>query len=305
MLSLSKMKMAEIIDGKKIADDIRSEIKADAARLKADLGIVPGLAVVLVGDDPASAAYVRMKKRTCAEMGFESFEYPLPKDTSQEALLGLIAELNGRDEVNGILVQLPLPEHINEEDVLRSISPEKDVDGFHPLNAGRLMIGDESGFLPCTPCGIREMLVRTVPDLKGKHVVVVGRSNIVGKPIANLMLQRNDRANCIVTVCHTAAEDISIYTKQADILIVAAGRPNTITANMVKPGAVVIDVGTNRVADSNNPAGTKLTGDVDFDGVSRVASAVSPVPGGVGPMTITMLMKNTLKACRIQNNIAN
>lgn len=295
--------MAEIIDGKKIAADIRAEIKANVAWLTDSHGLVPGLAVVLVGNNPASASYVRMKKKACEELGVASFEYLLPEETSQGELLKLIEELNGKPEVNGILVQLPLPAQINEESILRAISPSKDVDGFHPVNVGKLLIGEEDGFLPCTPYGIQEMLVRVVPNLKGKHVVVVGRSNIVGKPVAALMMQKGVRANCIVTVCHTAAADISVYTKQADILVSAAGRPHTITKDMVKPGAVVIDVGTNHVPNPDDPSKPKLVGDVDFDDVSKIASAISPVPGGVGPMTITMLLQNTLKACCLQHNV--
>ncbi len=293
--------MALIIDGKKIAAEIRSEIKKETEELKASRGLVPGLAVVLVGDDPASATYVRMKKKACAEMGFESFEYVLPASSSEQELLSLIDELNARPEVNGILVQLPLPSHIDEKKILLAIDPVKDVDGFHPVNVGKIVIGEEDGFLPCTPYGIQEMIVRTVPDLKGKHLVVVGRSNIVGKPVANMMLQKSSRANCTVTVCHTGTKNMADYTRQADIIVAAAGRLNTITADMVKPGAVVIDVGTNRIQDPDDPSKNRLAGDVDFEAVSRTASAISPVPGGVGPMTITMLMKNTLKACKIQH----
>ncbi|MCL1910832.1 MAG: bifunctional methylenetetrahydrofolate dehydrogenase/methenyltetrahydrofolate cyclohydrolase FolD [Leptospirales bacterium] len=295
--------MAEIIDGKKIADDIRAEIKAEAAALKEKHRLVPGLAVVLVGNDPASETYVRMKKKACAETGIESFEFLYPADTPQQELLELIDSLNARDEINGILVQLPLPRHIDENSVILRISPEKDVDGFHPANVGRIVIGDDGAFYPCTPYGIQEMIVRTLPDLKGKHLVVVGRSNIVGKPVANMMLQKNSRADCIVTVCHTAAADIGYFTSQADILVVAAGRPMTITPDMVKDGAVVIDVGTNHIPHPDDPGKTKLVGDVDFEGVSKKASAISPVPGGVGPMTITMLLRNTLKACKTRHGI--
>jgi len=295
--------MAKIIDGKKIADDIRSEIKAEVAALKEKHGLVPGLAVVLVGNDPASETYVRMKKKACAEAGINSFEFLRPADTSQLELLELIDVLNARDDINGILVQIPLPKHIDENSVLFRINPEKDVDGFHPANVGRVVIGDEDAFYPCTPYGIQEMIVRTLPNLKGSHLVVVGRSNIVGKPVANMMLQKNSRADCIVTVCHTAASDIGYFTSQADILVVAAGRPMTITAGMVKEGVVVIDVGTNHIPHPDDPGKTKLVGDVDFEGVSKKASAISPVPGGVGPMTITMLLRNTLKACKMQHGI--
>ena len=295
--------MAAIISGTQIASDIREEVKKETAELKAKHGLVPGLAVVLVGNDPASETYVRAKKKACEELGITSFEFLLSADTPEAELLALIDQLNAKKEVNGILVQLPLPATINEEKVLLRIDPSKDADGFHPVNVGKIVIGNDDCFYPCTPYGIQEMLVRTIGDMSGKHVVVVGRSNIVGKPVANMMFQKNSRANCIVTVCHTAASDVSYYTKQADILIVATGRPNTVTANMVKQGAVVIDVGTNRIPHPDDPSKTKLIGDVDYEGVSKVASAISPVPGGVGPMTITMLMKNTLKACKLQHNI--
>jgi methylenetetrahydrofolate dehydrogenase (NADP+)/methenyltetrahydrofolate cyclohydrolase len=295
--------MAKIIDGKLVAAEIREGIKKEVTELKQKHSLVPGLAVVLVGNDPASATYVRMKKKGCEELGINSFEYLLPESASEAELLKLVDELNGRSEVNGILVQLPLPKQIDEEKVLKRISPDKDVDGFHPMNVGKIVIGDDDCFYPCTPYGVQELIVRNVPDLAGKHLVVVGRSNIVGKPVANMMLQKNSRANCVVTICHTGAKDIGYYTRQADVLVVAAGRPNTVKADMVKAGAVVIDVGTNRVPDPSDPTKHKLVGDVDFDGVSRVASAISPVPGGVGPMTITMLLQNTLKACRIQHNI--
>lgn len=295
--------MAAIIDGKKIAEDIRREIKAGTAALKEKHGLVPGLAVVLVGNDPASETYVRMKKKACAEMGITSFEFLLDASAPERELLELIDSLNARDEVNGILVQLPLPKQIDEQKVISKISPQKDVDGFHPVNVGKIVTGDDDAFYPCTPYGIQEMIVRTVPDISGKHLVVVGRSNIVGKPIANMMLQKNKRANCIVTVCHTAAADIGYFTKQADILVAAAGHPSTITADMVKDGVVVIDVGTNHIPHPDDPSKTKLVGDVDFEGVSKKASAISPVPGGVGPMTITMLLRNTLKACALQHGI--
>ena len=295
--------MARIIDGKKIADDIRSEIKAGTAELKAKYGLVPGLAVILVGNDPASETYVRMKKKACAETGIDSFEFLRPADTPQQELLELIDNLNARSDINGILVQLPLPEHIDKNGVILRINPEKDVDGFHPVNIGRIVIGDENAFYPCTPYGIQEMIVRTLPNIKGKHLVVVGRSNIVGKPLASMMLQKSNRADCIVTVCHTAAADIGYFTLQADILVVAAGRPMTVTADMVKEGAVVIDVGTNHVPHPDDPGKTKLVGDVDFEGVSKKASAISPVPGGVGPMTITMLLRNTLRACKLQHGV--
>jgi len=294
--------MAEIIDGKKVAQEIRASIKDEVADLYKQQGIKPGLAVVIVGEDPASQVYVRMKNRACEELGMNSFHYTLPEETSQEDLLTLIDGFNANKEIDGILVQLPLPSHMDEKAVINRISPDKDVDGFHPESVGKMMIGDEC-FYPCTPYGCQELIVRHVDNLKGKHLVVVGRSNIVGKPMANLMVQKNERANCVVTVCHTAADDIGYYTRQADILVVAAGRANTVTGDMVKKGAVVIDVGTNRVPHPDDSSKTKLVGDVNFDEVSLVASAITPVPGGVGPMTITMLMKNTLKACKLHNGI--
>jgi len=292
-----------LIDGKQIAQEIREEIKLGVKELAEKHDLVPGLAVVLVGEDPASAVYVRMKGKGCDEVGVKSFEYKYPHGISEDELLELVDKLNNDKEVSGILVQLPLPPDIDEEKVLMRIDPIKDVDGFHPVNVGKMMIGAEDSFYPCTPFGCQELINRTVKDLKGKHLVVVGRSNIVGKPIANMMVQKNERANCIVTVCHTAADDISYYTKQADILVVAAGRPNTVTADMVKEGVVVIDVGVNRIPHPDDKDKTKLVGDVDFEGVSKLASAITPVPGGVGPMTITMLLQNTLKACKLQNGI--
>ena len=294
--------MAEIIDGKKISDEIRSEIKTKVAELKEKYNAVPGLAVVLVGDDPASEVYVKMKEKGCDEVGINSFKYILPANTSKDELLALIDKLNTDSKVNGILVQLPLPKHIQENDVIGAIIPEKDIDGFHPINTGK-MVADQECFLPCTPNGIQELINRYVKNLKGKHLVVVGRSNIVGKPVANMMLQKNKRADCIVTVCHTAAPDISVYTKQADILVVAAGRAGTVTGDMVKDGVVVIDVGVNRIQHPQDNSKTKVVGDVDFDSVAPKASAITPVPGGVGPMTIAMLLSNTLKAFEMQNVI--
>jgi len=259
--------------------------------------------VVIVGEDPASQVYVRMKGKGCEEVGMASFQHTLDAATTENELLELVETLNGKKEVNGILVQLPLPKHINEEKILNTIDPGKDVDGFHPVNVGKMVVGDESCFYPCTPYGCQILINRYMKDLKGKHLVIVGRSNIVGKPLANMMVQKNERANCVVTICHTAAPDISYFTKQGDVLVVAAGRPGVVTADMVKPGAVVIDVGVNRIQHPDDPAKTKLVGDVDFDGVSKVASAITPVPGGVGPMTITMLLQNTVKAFKIQNRL--
>ncbi len=291
--------MALIIDGKKIASEIQEGIRREVAALEKRLGAVPGLAVVLVGNDPGSAVYVRNKGRACEEAGFASFQYTLPENTPQEELVALVDELNARDDVDGILVQLPLPKHMDEAAIINRIDPQKDVDAFHPANVGKILIGDESGFLPCTPQGCKILINRAVPSLRGKHLVVVGRSNIVGKPMAAMMLQKKKDADCVVTVCHTAAPDISYYTRQADVLVVAAGRPDTITGSMVKEGAVVIDVGMNRIPHPDDPLKTKLVGDVKFDEVEKIASAITPVPGGVGPMTITMLLANTLKAFRM------
>jgi len=292
--------LAEIIDGKKVSDEIRAEIKLKVAELKEKYNSVPGLAVVIAGNDPASEVYVKMKEKGCDETGINSFKYVLPDNVSKDELLSLIDKLNSDSKVNGILVQLPLPKHIKEDDIIGAIIPEKDVDGFHPINTGK-MVADQECFLPCTPNGIQELINRYVKNLKGKHLVVVGRSNIVGKPVANMMLQKNKRADCIVTVCHTSAPDISVYTKQADILVVAAGRANTVTGNMVKDGVVVIDVGVNRINNPHDSTKTKVTGDVDFESVAKKASAITPVPGGVGPMTIAMLLSNTLKAFELQN----
>ncbi|MCP4133292.1 MAG: bifunctional methylenetetrahydrofolate dehydrogenase/methenyltetrahydrofolate cyclohydrolase FolD [bacterium] len=295
--------MAQIIDGNAVSSEIRESIKNEVVRVQEKHNLVPGLSVVIVGADPASQVYVRMKNKRCAEVGIKSFPYELPEETTQEELLSLVDELNNNKEVNGILVQLPLPKHIDEKTVINAINPAKDVDGFHPVNTGKLMNGEDDCFLPCTPYGCQELISRNVQDLKGKHVVVVGRSNIVGKPIANMMLQKNDRANCTVTICHTGTKDMAYFTRQADILVVAAGHPNTITGDMVKDGVVVIDVGMNRTPHPKEEGKTKLTGDVNFDEVSERASAITPVPGGVGPMTIAMLLKNTLRAFKMHNGI--
>lgn len=295
--------MAVIIDGKAVAAELRDDIRKEVSALKEKTGKVPGLAVVLVGENPASQVYVRMKGKGCEEVGIASYQHLLHAETSQVALLSLINKLNAAPDVNGILVQLPLPSHINESAIINAIDPRKDVDGFHPVNVGKVVIGDEDCFYPCTPYGCQVLINRHVKDLKGKHLVIVGRSNIVGKPLANMMVQKNRMANCVVTVCHTAAPDIAYYTRQADVLVVAAGRPDTVRGHMVKEGAVVIDVGVNRIADSANPLKTKLVGDVNFDEVSKVASAITPVPGGVGPLTITMLLANTLKAFKLQNGV--
>ncbi len=289
---------AQIIDGKKISEEIRNELKDEIKRLT-DKGFKPGLAVILVGENPASQVYVGKKEKTCNELGIHSEAYRLPESASEEELLSLIDKLNAREEIDGILVQLPLPDHINEEKILMRINPDKDVDGFHPVNVGRMVIG-KPRFLPCTPSGIQELLLRVNVDPAGKHVVVIGRSNIVGKPVSCILVQKADGANATVTVCHSRSKNLAEITKLADILIAAIGKPKFVTAEMVKEGAVVIDVGVNRIPDSSKKSGTRLVGDVDFDAVKEKASAITPVPGGVGPMTIAMLMKNTLKSAKIR-----
>jgi methylenetetrahydrofolate dehydrogenase (NADP+)/methenyltetrahydrofolate cyclohydrolase len=265
--------------------------------LKAKHNVVPGLVTVLVGADPASQVYVGQKEKTSKELGIYSERYDLPADTKQEDLLKLIDKLNKDPKINGILVQLPLPKHLNEEQVLYAIDPNKDVDGFHPVNVGRLMIG-EPNYLPCTPAGIQQLLIRSGTQIEGAEVVVVGRSNIVGKPIANILLQKAPGANATVTICHTKTRDIAFHTKRADILIVAAGKPKAVTGDMVKEGVVVIDVGVNEIGKTADGKRI-LVGDVDFESVSQKAKAITPVPGGVGPMTITMLMMNTVKAAKL------
>ncbi len=285
-----------IIDGKKIASDIRAEVAAEAAAMAAR-GTRPGLAVVLLGDHPASVSYVTAKERACAECGIASFPVRLPADTPQEALLAEIARLNADDRVDGILVQLPLPRGFDEQAVIRAIAPEKDVDGFHPVSLGRLLLGQDT-FVPCTPAGIIELLRRSGVETAGRHAVVVGRSNIVGKPMALLLGRKGTDAT--VTLCHTATTNLADMTRQADILVVAAGHPGTVGAGMVKPGAVVIDVGVNRIPDATRKSGFRLVGDVDYAAVEPVASLITPVPGGVGPMTIAMLLKNTLRAAALR-----
>lgn len=275
-----------IIDGKAISAATRGDIKAQVDELKAR-GITPGLAVIIVGDDPASRVYVNNKKKACAELGMLSEEYALPADTTQAQLLELVESLNAREDIDGILCQLPLPRHLDEKAVINAISPEKDVDAFHPVNVGKIMIGDYS-FLPCTPAGVMELIRRSNIEVEGKHCVVIGRSNIVGKPMAMLMLH----ANATVTVCHSRTKNLAEICRTADIIVAAVGKAYFVTADMVKEGAVVIDVGMNRNAEG------KLCGDVDYDSVSKVASAITPVPGGVGPMTITMLMQNTVTAAK-------
>ena len=282
--------MTKIIDGKLVSQTIRASIKDEVSALKAELGITPGLAVILVGDDPASAVYVRNKHKACLDTGIESYVITMPTDTKEETLLAKIDELNADKQVNGILVQLPLPKHICEDNIINRISPEKDVDAFHPANVGKILIGNYD-FLPCTPAGIMDLLAFYNIDIEGKECVVLGRSNIVGKPMALLLLGKNGT----VTVCHSRTKNLAEITKRADILVVAIGKAEFVTADMVKPGAVVIDVGINRLESG------KLVGDVKFDEVYAISSAITPVPGGVGPMTITTLLKNTLTAARKQN----
>jgi methylenetetrahydrofolate dehydrogenase (NADP+)/methenyltetrahydrofolate cyclohydrolase len=285
---------AKIIDGKQVAADMRAELKEKVAELKAK-GVTPGLAVVLVGDDPASKSYVTAKERACEEIGIYSNDNRLAADTSEEDLLTLIDKLNKDSKVNGILVQLPLPKHIDEDKVLLAIDPAKDVDGFHPVNVGKMVVGQDA-YLPCTPHGVIQLLLRSNVKLEGAEVVVVGRSNIVGKPVANMLIQKSPTGNATVTVCHTRTKNMAEHVKRADIVIAAAGWPNTVTADMVKDGAVVIDVGVNRVEDATKKRGYRLVGDVDFEGVKEKASLITPVPGGVGPMTITMLLYNTVQS---------
>ncbi|HMN48308.1 MAG TPA: bifunctional methylenetetrahydrofolate dehydrogenase/methenyltetrahydrofolate cyclohydrolase FolD [Ignavibacteriaceae bacterium] len=287
-----------LIDGKKIAAEIRNELKEKISQLKVEGKNVPGLVAIIVGDDPASQIYVSSKSKACEEIGMRSKTINLNAEISEEELLSIIKSFNEDKNYHGILVQLPLPKHINEARIIEAISPQKDVDGFHPISVGNLVIGKDT-FASCTPAGIQELLIRYKIDTEGKHLVVVGRSNIVGKPIANLMLQKAKGANSIVTIVHSAAKDISYYTKQADILIAAIGKPEMIKANMVKDGVVVIDVGINRIQDSTKPKGYRIVGDVDFDEVSKKASFITPVPGGVGPMTIAMLLSNTFKAYKL------
>jgi methylenetetrahydrofolate dehydrogenase (NADP+)/methenyltetrahydrofolate cyclohydrolase len=292
---------AKLINGNEIAQQIREELKQETGQLKDKYNLVPGLVTILVGENPASVSYVTAKQKTSKELGFYSIQDNQPAAISEEELLKLIDKYNKDPKIHGILVQLPLPKHITETKILYAIDPKKDVDGFHPVNVGKLMIG-EADYLPCTPAGIQQLLIRTGAKIEGAEVVVVGRSNIVGKPIANILLQKQKGANATVTICHTGTKDMVFHTKRADILIVAAGKPKAVTADMVKEGAVVIDVGVNRIG--MTPEGkAKLCGDVDFDGVKEKASAITPVPGGVGPMTITMLMMNTVKAAKVAAGI--
>jgi methylenetetrahydrofolate dehydrogenase (NADP+)/methenyltetrahydrofolate cyclohydrolase len=289
---------ADLIDGRAIAKKVRAEA-AERARKLAERGVRPGLAVVLVGEDPASVVYTSSKAMAAEEAGMYSVNVRLPAEITQADLLARVDALNADPRIHGILVQMPLPKHIDPDTVIRRINPAKDVDGFHPVNVGKMLIGERDGFIPCTPAGIQVMLRESGVKTPGKDCVVIGRSNIVGKPMAALLLQDNENANCTVTVCHRHTVDLKAHTLAADILIVAAGRARIVTGDMVKPGAVVIDVGTNRINDPSTKTGTRLTGDVDFESVRAVASKITPVPGGVGPMTIAMLMSNTVRAAEM------
>ena len=290
--------VARILNGNELAAELRAEVAAGVAELVASSGVTPGLAAVLVGDDPASAVYVRNKARAGAEAGIFSETFHLPAGVAQQDLLNLVDRLNGDDRFHGILVQLPLPDHLDETAVLERVDPRKDVDGLHPVNQGRMLQG-RAAYLPCTPAGVQQALLRAGYDPAGQHTVIVGRSNIVGKPLAALLMQRAPGGNATVTVCHTRTRNLADITRQADILIAAMGVPGAITADMVRAGAVVIDVGINRVDDASRRRGYRLVGDVDYDAVSGKAEAITPVPGGIGPMTIAMLLSNTLDAARV------
>ncbi|MCH1572101.1 MAG: bifunctional 5,10-methylenetetrahydrofolate dehydrogenase/5,10-methenyltetrahydrofolate cyclohydrolase [Longimicrobiales bacterium] len=292
--------MTQIISGREISDEIRSELKDQVTALKAEHGVTPGLATVLVGAEPASQMYVGMKNKAAHAMGIHSEQITLEADTSQNELLGVVEGLNSNPGIHGILVQLPLPDHIDEGSVIEAIDPLKDVDGFHPMSVGRLATGSGDFFAPCTPAGVVEMLVRSGNDPSGKHVVIVGRSNIVGKPAAALLMRKAPGGNATVTVAHSRTADLAAVTRSADILVVAMGRPEMITGDMVSEGTVVIDVGTNRVDDDTREKGYRVCGDVLFDEVKEKAAAISPVPGGVGPMTITMLLANTVKSASLR-----
>ena len=287
---------AKIISGTEVAKAIREELKIEVAELKEKHDLVPGLVTILVGEDPASQSYVSAKNKTAHALGIHSEQITLPADTSEQELLAIVEKCNNDKNIHGILVQLPLPKHINETNVLYAIDPAKDVDGFHPVNVGKMVVGEDC-FLPCTPHGILELLIRSGVETSGAEVVVIGRSNIVGKPIANLMLQKRKGGNATVTLCHTRTKDMAAHCRRADIIIAAVGVPKMVTADMVKDGVVVIDVGVNRIGKTADGKAI-LAGDVDFDAVKEKASYITPVPGGVGPMTITMLMKNTVQAAR-------
>ncbi|TET39785.1 MAG: bifunctional methylenetetrahydrofolate dehydrogenase/methenyltetrahydrofolate cyclohydrolase FolD [Dehalococcoidia bacterium] len=292
---------AKIIEGTKIAEEIREELKVRVERLR-EKGVIPGLVMLRVGEDPASVSYVRGKSKASEELGIYSETIVLPEDAKEEEVLAKVEELNRDPRFHGILVQLPLPKHIDSDKVLNAIEPRKDVDGFHPVNVGRLLIG-EPYFLPCTPHGVQQLLLRSGYDPGGKHVVICGRSNIVGKPLMAILMQKKKGANATVTVCHTGTRDLAAVTREADILIAAMGSPKAITADMVKDGAVVIDVGVNRIPDATKKSGYRLVGDTDFDAIKEKAEAISPVPGGVGPMTVTMLMVNTVRAAEEQSGL--
>jgi methylenetetrahydrofolate dehydrogenase (NADP+)/methenyltetrahydrofolate cyclohydrolase len=284
---------AKIISGTEVAAEIRAELKEKAAKLKAETGVVPGLVMIRVGEDPASVSYVKAKGQACDEIGYWAHTYVLPENASEADLLSKVDEMNKAEHVDGILVQLPLPKHINSDKVLNAIDPAKDVDGFHPINVGKMLIGDPY-FMPCTPHGAVELMARSGNPPDGKHVVICGRSNIVGKPLMAILVQKKKRANATISVVHTGTKNMAEITRQADILVAAMGAPQVIKADMVREGAVVIDVGVNRIPDPSKKSGFRLVGDVDFDAVKEKASAITPVPGGVGPMTVTMLMVNTM-----------
>jgi methylenetetrahydrofolate dehydrogenase (NADP+) / methenyltetrahydrofolate cyclohydrolase len=292
---------AQLIKGAEVAAQIREELKKDIELLKTKHNIIPGLATVLVGADPASQVYVGQKEKTCKELGMYSERHDIPEKSTQAEVVTLVEKLNKNPKIHGILCQLPLPKHLNEEDLIYHIDPKKDVDGLHPVNQGKLMIG-EADFIPCTPRGIQQLLIRSNTQIEGADVVVIGRSNLVGKPILNILLQKAPGANATVTLCHTKTKDLAFYTRHADIIIAAAGKPKTVTGDMIKPGCTIIDVGVNEIG--KTAEGKRiLVGDVDFDGVKEKARAITPVPGGVGPMTITMLMMNTVKAAKLAAGI--
>lgn len=295
---------ATLIDGKAIAEQINAETGVEITRLKNQQRVIPGLAVVLIGENPASITYVSMKDKMCSRLGIHSERVNLPGSTRESELLGRIDSLNLKPEIHGILVQSPLPSQISEEKVFTAISPTKDVDGFHPLNIGKLTIGDPTGFVPCTPAGVHELLIRSGVEINGAHVVVLGRSRIVGRPISLILSQKAINANATVTVCHSRSSNLAEICRSADILIAAIGAPRFVKADMVRDGAVVIDVGVNRFVDNTAGKGYRIVGDVDFDAVSQKASLITPVPGGVGPMTIAMLMYNTVRAARMQHSVS-
>ncbi len=288
---------AKIVSGTEVAKEIREELKVELAELKEKHNIIPGLVTILVGEDPASQSYVAAKNKTAHAIGVNSEQITLDADTSEEKLLEIVGQYNNDDKINGILVQLPLPKHINEANILNTIDPDKDVDGFHPVNIGRMVLGEKC-FLPCTPHGVLELLARSGVETSGAEVVIIGRSNIVGKPMANLMLQKRESGNATVTLCHTRTKDMAEHCRRADIIVAAVGVPKLVTADMVKDGAAIMDVGVNRIGKTESGKAI-LAGDVDFDGVKEKASVITPVPGGVGPMTITMLMKNTVQSAKM------